>query len=158
VEAIRAVLLGRNGLSARNAIVNPMPRALVVTDADWVRNDVLASITLGDWEINSIDDPESVLDHVLDDDPDVVIIDMQVASMGGMAVIRAITSTLPPDVRPRTILLLDRSADTFLAKRAGADACVLKPFTAQDMRGALDSLSLPVEVAGSGPRKSRPKR
>jgi AmiR/NasT family two-component response regulator len=35
------------------------------------------------------------------------------------------------------VLLLDRSADTFLAGRAGADASVLKPIDSDRLRRAL---------------------
>jgi CheY-like chemotaxis protein len=38
------------------------------------------------------------------------------------------------------VVLLDRSADAFLAKRAGADASVLKPFSAQDLRATLQKV------------------
>jgi CheY-like chemotaxis protein len=60
---------------------------------------------------------------------------MQVGSMGGMAVVRDIRQTIEP--RPRLVLLLDRSADTFIARRAGADAHVLKPIEAGRLREAL---------------------
>ncbi len=33
--------------------------------------------------------------------------------------------------------MLDRAADGFLAKRAGADGWLVKPFTARDLREAL---------------------
>jgi DNA-binding response OmpR family regulator len=68
---------------------------------------------------------------------DAVIVDMQVQSMGGMAVVRDIRAAFQSGPRPRTVLLLDRSADTFLAKRAGADAWVLKPFQDSELRTAL---------------------
>jgi DNA-binding response OmpR family regulator len=35
------------------------------------------------------------------------------------------------------LLLLDRTADEFIAKRAGADRWVVKPFTAQAFRAAM---------------------
>jgi DNA-binding response OmpR family regulator len=71
--------------------------------------------------------------------PSVVLIDMQVGSMGGMAVVRRLREAIAMgQIEPtRLVLLLDRSADRFLAKRAGADASVLKPFTAQDLRPVL---------------------
>jgi DNA-binding response OmpR family regulator len=69
----------------------------------------------------------------------VAVIDMQVGSMGGMAVVRRLREAIAMrQIEPtRLILLLDRSADRFLAKRSGADASVLKPFTAQDLRKVL---------------------
>ena len=38
------------------------------------------------------------------------------------------------------LLLLDRSADAFLAKRAGADDWLIKPFSPQDLRASVDSI------------------
>ena len=38
------------------------------------------------------------------------------------------------------MLLLDRSADVFLAKRAGADAYLIKPFTSQQLREVMSHL------------------
>ena len=114
-----------------------MPKALLVTDSEWVRNDVHAALSLGDWEISDLDDPQRTVEQVSDLEADVVLVDMQVRSMGGMAVIRDIIGVLDEERRPRTVLLLDRSADEFLARRAGADASVIKPFTAHALREAV---------------------
>ena len=114
-----------------------MPKALLVTDSEWVRNDVHAALSLGDWEIADLDDPQRTVEQVSNLEADVVLVDMQVRSMGGMAVIRDIRGVLDEESRPRTVLLLDRSADEFLARRAGADASVIKPFTAHALREAV---------------------
>ena len=74
-----------------------------------------------------------------------MIVDMQVGSMGGMAVVRDIRQSFDETSRPRTVLLLDRSADEFLARRAGADAFVLKPITASELREALGPGTKPAE-------------
>lgn len=117
-----------------------MPTALVVTDDIWVINEVKAALSVGDWHIQQIEDPRSVTARVEDSRVDVAIIDMQVGSMGGMAVVRAIRQMVDPLDRPRTVLLLDRSADTFLARRAGADASVRKPVNASELRSAVSGM------------------
>ena len=78
-------------------------------------------------------------------DVNVAVIDLQVGSKGGMAVVRALRAAVDSgDIGAvRTVLLLDRSADQFLAHRAGADAALVKPFTAQDLRAAV---AIPAEV------------
>jgi DNA-binding response OmpR family regulator len=114
-----------------------MSTVLVVTDAGWVANEVRAALTLGDWEIQQLSDPRMALDQLEALSPDVVIVDMQVGSMGGMAVIRAIRSGTSSEDRPRMVLLLDRSADEFIARRAGADASVIKPINAVALRQAV---------------------
>ena len=114
-----------------------MPTALVVADGSWVTNEVRAALSIGSWQIEEINDPRTVVDRVEESRVDAVIIDMQVGSAGGMAVVRWIRQATDPALRPRMVLLLDRSADVFLAGRAGADASVLKPFDASELRSAL---------------------
>jgi CheY-like chemotaxis protein len=123
-----------------------MPTVLVVADGSWVSNEIRSALSLGSWQIEETTDPRSVTDRLEESTVDAVIIDMQVGSKGGMAVVRTIRQTTDPADRPRMVLLLDRSADEFLARRAGADASVLKPFDAPDLRRAL--AMQPVATAG----------
>lgn len=114
-----------------------MSKVMLVADASWVTNEVRAGLSLGDWEIEEVNDPRLVTALTKETRPDAVIVDMQVGSMGGMAVIRGIRGEISQADRPRTVLLLDRSADEFIARRAGADACVQKPINAYALRAAL---------------------
>ena len=84
-----------------------------------------------------LDDPTQSGANVAETDPDVVIVDLQVKNMGGMAVVREIKASLEGEDLPRLVILLDREVDGFLAKRAGADAWVVKPFSAHELRVAL---------------------
>jgi DNA-binding response OmpR family regulator len=102
-----------------------------------VTNEVRSALATGSWQIKETTDPRTVTDRLEESQVDAVIIDMQVGSKGGMAVVRSIRQTTDPGTRPRMVLLLDRSADEFLARRAGADASVLKPFDAHELRAAL---------------------
>ena len=117
-----------------------MPKALIVADAEWVVNDVRAALGLGDWELQVVADPHLAASTAVDVEPDAVIVDMQITQMGGMAVIRDIRAVLEGERQPRLVLLLDRDADSFLARRAGADAWLVKPFDAYEMRAALNAL------------------
>ncbi|HKX76436.1 MAG TPA: hypothetical protein VJR05_13710 [Acidimicrobiia bacterium] len=109
-------------------------RLLLVTDSTWVRNDVAAALPPG-WHLE-LTDSRSVVAAAAQSQPDAVLIDLQVGSMGGYAVVRALKAGMAAsDVEPaRLILLLDRRADRFLVARSGADAAVVKPFTAQELR------------------------
>lgn len=119
-----------------------MARVILVADASWVRNQTMAALGGPDNDILEIADPRAALDEADAFNPDLAIVDMQVGSMGGMAVIRSLkggamageVSSIP------ILLLLDRSADAFLANRAGADAWLVKPFASQDLRVAVDGL------------------
>jgi len=101
-----------------------MSKVFLVTDASWVANEVRAGLSLGEWDIKEISDPRLTTSLVMEERPEAVIVDMQVGTMGGMAVIRGIRGEVDEADRPRTVLLLDRSADEFIARRAGADQCV----------------------------------
>lgn len=116
-----------------------MANVLVVSDDVWVDNDVRASLTDPGTVISSVADPRAAAEAAEEHSADVAIIDLQVGSMGGMAVVRALRTAVDlDDLHPlRLILLLDRDADKFLAHRAGADVAVVKPFTAQDLRAAV---------------------
>jgi len=112
-----------------------MTRILVVADTPWVRSEVHAALTEPDTTIVDLDDPAAAAATVIRDEIDMVMVDMQVGSMGGMAVTRAIREhmLLNHFVPVPVIMLLDRSADGFLARRAGAAAWVVKPFTSQQL-------------------------
>ncbi|MDX1468962.1 MAG: response regulator [Acidimicrobiia bacterium] len=112
-----------------------MPKVLLVADAPWVVNEVRTALAVHDWTIDELSDPREAAGRSVG--YNAVIVDMQVDSMGGMAVIRDIRQQTAGGPRPRLVLLLDRSADAFLARRAGADASVVKPVQPYDLRTAL---------------------
>lgn len=117
-----------------------MSKVLLVADAAWVQNQVAAALSDSGTEVREVTDPRTAVDEVVDFEPDAIIIDMQIGSMGGMAIARAIreaeyVSNLA-DIP--LVLLLDRAADAFLAKRASAHAWLTKPITAQDLRATLE--------------------
>jgi DNA-binding response OmpR family regulator len=113
-----------------------MSRILVVADEPWVRNEVHAALSIGANELIDHDDPETAASTAAETSADVAIVDLQVASMGGMALTRAMRDRVEP---VPVVLLLDREADSFLANRAGASAWVTKPFTAAALRAAVET-------------------
>lgn len=116
-----------------------MPSVLLVADDDWVYNDVVSALSDPDTELDYITDPKAVAERVVESQPDVAVIDLQVGTMGGMALARSIREAHALDGAPDipVVLLLDRAADSFLAKRSAAAAWVKKPFTAADLREAV---------------------
>lgn len=111
---------------------------LLVADAGWVRNDVEASLPSSEWTIHYAE-PRLVVETAIDHPPTAVIVDMQVGSMGGMAVIRRLRDAIAMGEIEKVplILLLDRNVDRFIAVRSGADRSLVKPFTAQAFRQTL---------------------
>jgi len=117
-----------------------MPRILVVADAPWARNEVHAALTDSATELVDHTDPATVAETVEEGDIDLVLVDLQVGSMGGMAItrsVRELSSVGGTRVVP-VVMMLDRSADAFLAKRAGAAAWITKPFTSHQISEAVD--------------------
>jgi DNA-binding response OmpR family regulator len=115
-----------------------MSRVLIVADEPWVRNEVHAALSIGDNELVDHEDPETVADVTKEGSVDVAVVDLQIASMGGVAVTRSIRDSEDP---VPVVLLLDREADVFLAGRAGANAWVVKPFTASALRAAVTDVT-----------------
>lgn len=114
---------------------------LLVTDVPWVVNEVRAALSDPGYSISVVDDPRAVVDAVGEHTPDVLLVDLQIGSMGGMAVTRAVrgAAATSGSERPAVILLLDREADAFLAGRSGADAWILKPLSADEARSTIDA-------------------
>lgn len=128
-----------------------MPRILVVADTPWVVNDVHAALSRPDDELLDHSDPRTLTQVVGEFEPDVALIDLQVASMGGMAMARALReAALAPDFpEVPVVLLLDRRADSFLAKRAAAVGWLQKPFNAEDLRNTVAAALSQETAAGA---------
>ncbi|MFO7299548.1 MAG: response regulator [Actinomycetes bacterium] len=120
-----------------------MSKLVLVADAPWVVNEVKAALAGEPWQFVEVSDPEKAVETVESSLPDAVLVDLQVGSMGGMAVTRAIRQSV--EHRPRIVMLLDRHADTFLARRAGADAAVVKPIDGFELRFALSGEPAPAD-------------
>jgi DNA-binding NarL/FixJ family response regulator len=73
---------------------------------------------------------------------DLVITDLQIGAMGGMAITMELRNLESyGDAEPVPVLmLLDRRPDVFLARRAGADGFVVKPLDPQRVRQAVRAL------------------
>ena len=123
-----------------------MPKILVVADTPWVINDVHAALSLPGYVLVDHNDPRTIVPVTDQHRPDLAIIDLQVGSMGGMAIVRTLREAeYNGKLQPvPVILLLDRTADAFLAKRAAAAAWLKKPFTSHELRETLAEV-LPVE-------------
>lgn len=125
-----------------------MIKVLLVADEPWIANEVDAALADERYVVSQTDEPGQAAVLAADIDADIVLADMQVASRGGMAIARTIRDAVATDGLEPTpvILLLDRVADEFLARRSGADAWLVKPFNGFDLRAMVDRLTT-VEAA-----------
>ena len=115
-----------------------MPRILLATDADWIHEDVDAALAGDDIEVLRLHQGVDVLPTVHELAPDLVVLDLQIGTLGGIAVTMALrlaesAGTLPP---VNILVLLDRTADVHLARRSGADGWLVKPLDALRLRRA----------------------
>jgi DNA-binding response OmpR family regulator len=111
-------------------------KVLVAADAEWVRKQVQAAFVAPGQEVVAVTRGQDVRAAFAEHEPDLVILDMQIGNMGGIAVaidLRLEESAARLD-RATILLLLDRVADGFVAERADADATLVKPVDAGTLR------------------------
>lgn len=119
-----------------------MPTIVVASDAPIVRHQVASTTSGPDTEVVEVTSGPATVQQVLDDPPDLVIADMQMGNMGAMAVcleIRLDESYLDVPHVP-VLMLLDRRADVFLARRSGAEGWLVKPLDPLRLRRAVRAL------------------
>jgi DNA-binding response OmpR family regulator len=118
---------------------------LVAADAKWVRDQVRAAFVERDQRVVECTRGQDVRDTFAEVNPDLVILDMQIGNMGGIAVaqdLRLEESAGRLD-RANILLLLDRQADEFVARRVDVDRILVKPVDAGTLRRCAKQL-LPV--------------
>ncbi|CAB4647842.1 unannotated protein [freshwater metagenome] len=126
-----------------------MTKILVAAEASWVRDQVRTSLTGPGQLVIEVDRGQDVREAVLSNSPDLVILDLQIANMGGIAVALDLRLEAGAGRIPETpiLLLLDREADRFLATRTDADAMLVKPIDAGLLRRTIKKLLSPLETA-----------
>jgi DNA-binding response OmpR family regulator len=119
-----------------------MAKVVVAADGKWIRDQVRAALASSETEVVEVTSGQDVRGAVAEHAPDLVVLDMQIGNMGGVAT--AIDLHLEADAGrvpdARILLLLDREADKFLAKRAAADAELVKPLDAGTLRRTMKRL------------------
>ncbi len=134
-----------------------METILVAAEASWIRDQVQVAFVEPGQRVVEVHRGQDVREAVNEYEPSVVILDMQIGNMGGIAVALDMRLEQGEGRMPETpiLLLLDREADRFLAVRADVDAVLVKPVDAGRLRRAVKDLLRPV---GCGRRPGRPGR
>jgi len=115
---------------------------LLATDADWIHEQVDAALAGDDIDVIRVRQGTDVRPVVYDAEPDLVVLDLQIGNMGGIATCMDLRLDESVGKLPHTpvLLLLDREADVFLAERAEADGWIVKPLDPFSLRRAASSL------------------
>ena len=118
-----------------------MSGVLLATDADHLFDDVVAALG-GSHDVHRVRQGKLVAEVMADVDPDLVILDLQIGNMGGMATSLLIKQEARAGRLPEApvLLLLDRDADEFLATQSDADGWLVKPLDALRLRRAAQDL------------------
>ena len=123
---------------------------LLASDAQWVVDEVVAALGGPDTSFTVCRNGRDVTAVVKARTPDLAILDLQSGSMGGMAVTMNLRLDESSGALPYipVLMLLDRTADVFLARRSGADGWLIKPLDALKICRSVDAImSPPVDVA-----------
>lgn len=116
---------------------------LIASDSEAVRADVRAVLSgRPDTTVREVSSGMEVREAAVEQLPDLVIVDLQMGSMGGFAT----TLDLRLDESGGRIghvpvlMLLDRRADVFLARRSDAEGWIVKPLDPIRLRTAINAL------------------
>lgn len=122
--------------------VSAVPNVLLVTDADWIHDEVDAALADADTTVLRVRSGREAIPAVAEHEPVLVILDLQIGNMGGFATCMNLRQEEGAGrLRTRPILmLLDRHDDLFLAHRSDADGWLIKPVDAFRLRKAAEAL------------------
>jgi DNA-binding response OmpR family regulator len=111
---------------------------LIVSDSESVLEELRSALEGDETEIYELRVGEDVRPAVEQDPPDLVITDLQVGNMGGMAICLDLHLEESGGRIPHVpvIILLDRRADVFLARRSASEGWLVKPLDAIRIRRA----------------------
>lgn len=119
-----------------------MATVLIASDLASLRTELRTMLEGPDLLVEEAATGPDVLTRVKEGGVDLVIADLQIGSMGAMAIcmelrhLESYGAAEPISV----LMLLDRRPDVFLARRSGAEGFVVKPLDPQRMRSAVRAL------------------
>lgn len=116
----------------------PPVHIVLATDAQWLADDVVAALGGPDTSFTHCREGRLVAGLVRERTPDLVILDLQIGTMGGIAVTMDLRLDESGGLLPHVpiLVLLDRTADVHMARRSGADGWLIKPLDALRLRRA----------------------
>ena len=131
-----------------------MTTILVAAEAKWVRDQVRSAFVGPGQEVVEVARGQDVRAKVDELEPDLVVLDLQIGNMGGVAVAIDLRLEESGGRLPHVpiLLLLDRRDDAFIARRADVDLTLVKPVDA----GVLRRAAAPLLAAAAGADDDEP--
>jgi len=119
-----------------------VPDVLIATDAPWMREAVESVLIGPDVTVRHVVTGSAVRAAVHDRAPEIAVVDLQIGNMGGMAVCLDLRLEESGGRVPHVpvLMLLDRRADVFLARRSAAEGWLVKPLDPIRLRRAIDAV------------------
>jgi DNA-binding NarL/FixJ family response regulator len=120
-----------------------VPDVLIASDEDWVREDVRSVLSgRADVTVREVSSGPAVVAAVRTSAPALAVLDLQMGNMGGMATCLELRLEESAGVLPHVpvLMLLDRRADVFLARRSEAEGFLVKPLDPIRLRRAIDAV------------------
>jgi DNA-binding response OmpR family regulator len=120
--------------------VTAVPDVLVATDAEYIFDEVAAALGEPGTTVRWVRSGYDVLPAVVERQPDLAVLDLSIGNMGGMATSLQLRLEEGAGRIPRVavLMVLDRRADVFLARRSQADGWLVKPLDPIRLRKAAD--------------------
>jgi two-component system, OmpR family, response regulator MprA len=122
-------------------------RVLIVEDDQSIRDAVARALRYEGYDVRTAVDGDDGLAHVVDDDPDVIILDVLMPGTDGLAVCRRLRER--GDLRPVLMLTARHEVtDRVAGLDAGADDYLVKPFALDELLARLRALLRRTSVTG----------
>jgi two-component system response regulator MprA len=125
----------------------PSGRVLIVEDDQSVRDAIARALRYEGYDVRTAVDGDDGLAHVVEDDPDVIILDVLMPGTDGLAVCRRLRER--GDHRPVLMLTARHEVtDRVAGLDAGADDYLVKPFALDELLARLRALLRRTSVTG----------
>jgi two-component system KDP operon response regulator KdpE len=131
-------------------------RILVVDDQPQMRRFMRSTLTAAGYEIDDAKTGEEALQKVRDFHPDLVLLDINMPGMGGLAACREIRTGTSIGIIMLTVR--NSEADKVAALDAGADDFVTKPFSTPELLARIRAALRRLPVSQSSPTRLRVRK
>ncbi len=127
-----------------------MPTALIVDDHDAIRELYRCYLEDESFTVSTAGDGKAAIQQCVKDRPDIVLLDVMLPDITGLDVLRYLCQN---GIELR-VIVMSGHLDTAIreeAKRLGAQTCLEKPFTVEQLKAALGQVALAAQRCGTLP-------